>query len=142
MKKEDIPLVSDLIDRVFVKTVIKTLEPEGVENFRKGLSYEALESRYNAGSIFVVAKIGQKVIGVGEMRRKNHIHTLYVDLDFQRQGVGREILSELYSYTDATEITVDAALNAVDAYLNFGFVAKGSADISKGIRFQPMVYKI
>lgn len=141
MKKEDVPFVSDLIKRVFVKTVKKTLEPEGVANFRKGLSHEAIESRYNADSIFVVARDAEKLIGVGEIRRKNHLHTLYVDLDFQRQGIGREILSELNGYIDGPEITVDAALNSVDAYLNFGFVTNGPADIYKGIRCQPMVYK-
>ena len=57
-------------------------------------------------------------------------------------GVGRKLFARLLSDIDEKSLTVNASINAVGAYLRYGFQKSGPENQVRGIRYQPMVYQI
>ena len=70
------------------------------------------------------------------------MNLLFVEPSMQKSGVGRKIFDELLRGVKESEVTVNSSLNSIGAYKQFGFTENGLANEVKGIKYQPMVYKI
>ena len=141
LRKTDIPVTIQLIESVFDKTIAPTLSEAGITTFKSGLTEASIEHRLNQGSIFVVCRAANTIIGAGEIRNKNHLNLLFVAEKFQKCGIGYKIFRALLSTVKENTLTVNASLNAVDAYQKYGFVINGSANEIQGIKYQPMIYQ-
>jgi len=89
----------------------------------------------------------QHVIGAIEVREFKHISMLFVDDQYQRKGIGGNLIREAISICqenspELDQITVNSSPNAVQAYEKFGFLWSGSEQEISGIRFVPMVFKL
>jgi len=142
LKKTDISSVSKLVERSFVDSVASTLSVEGIETFKLGLTPESIRIRLDSGNLFVVCRVREIIVGLGEVRDGNHLNLLFVDPKNQRKGVGRKIFEELLHYIDEREITENSSLNSVGAYKRFGFTELGSPCQVRGIKYQAMLYSI
>ncbi|MEJ2419204.1 MAG: GNAT family N-acetyltransferase [Exilibacterium sp.] len=142
LKINDISTVSLLIEKAFDHSVAPTLSEEGIATFKSGLTLESVQNRLRSGNLFIVCRSKNKIIGVGEIRDKNHLNLLFVEPDMQRSGIGRKIFYELLRNVKESEVTVNSSLNSIGAYKKFGFIESGAAGEVKGIKYQPLVYKI
>ena len=139
---KDVMAASKLIDRSFSNSVASTLTNEGVSTFMSGLTSESIEGRLVAGNTFIVCRNEKSIVGVAEIRDKNHLNLLFVEPSIQRKGIGRKLLLNLVDRVRENKITVNSSLNSVDAYLKFGFQKTGPKSEVKGIHYQPMAYEI
>ena len=142
LKTNDLLFASSLIERAFDHSVAPTLSEEGVATFKRGLTLESIESRLSLGNLFVVCRSKGAIVGIGEIRDRNHLNLLFVEPSMQRSGVGGKIFDELLRAVKDSEVTVNSSLNSIGAYKQFGFTENGLANEVKGIKYQPMVYKI
>ncbi len=140
LQTDDIPSVSQLIKRAFTESVAHTLTDDGINNFEAGVTPESIEERFLSGNTFVICKNKNTIVGVGEIRNKNHLNLLFVESSMQRKGVGRKLLINLVGGVEKNEITVNSSLNAVNAYKKLGFKECGTKDEISGIKYQPMIY--
>ena len=136
----DLLVVSQLIEQSFDESVAPTLNDEGIETFKKGLSVESLEKRLNSDNLFMICRNEKEIIGVGEIRDKNHLNLLFVKTRLQKKGIGGKILNELICQIEGNEVTVNSSLNAVGAYEKLGFDKIGLPSEVNGIKYQPMIY--
>ncbi|NRB40459.1 MAG: GNAT family N-acetyltransferase [Pseudomonadales bacterium] len=142
LHQKDVMAVSKLIERSFTTSVASTLTNEGVSTFMSGLTSESIEKRRASGNTFIVCRNEKSIVGVAEIRDKNHLNLLFVEPSIQRKGIGRKLLLNLVDRVRESQITVNSSLNSVDAYSKFGFQKIGPKSEVKGIRYQPMVYEI
>ena len=142
LKISDLSFASLLIERAFDHSVAPTLSEEGVATFKRGLTLESIKNRLSSGNVFIVCRSKNSIVGVGEIRDKNHLNLLFVEPNMQKSGVGRKIFNELLRAVKESEVTVNSSLNSTGAYRQFGFVENGLPSEVKGIKYQPMVYKI
>lgn len=139
--------VCDLISRVFNEFVAPEYTPEGIQEFFKYVKPELLSNRSLVNHFVLVAVVGDKIVGMIEMRDYNHISLLFVDKHFQRQGIARELfqrsLEICRSYKpDLLEISVNSSPYAVPIYEKLSFRQTRSEQTINGIRFMPMTLKL
>lgn len=63
---------------------------------------------------------------------------LLVAPGFQLISIGRLLLAEALQHARVAEVTVGSSLNAVPAYLRYGFVPVGAVTEHAGLIYQPM----
>lgn len=128
--------MSSLAREVFDQFVAPHYQTEGVAEFHRYASVEALSQRHKAGHITLVAEHSGKLAGMLHLRAPCHVAMLFVQSSLQRSGIARALLA---SADDANcEFTVNSSPNAVAAYERLGFRATGSEQCVHGIRFVPM----
>jgi len=140
-------IVVDLVLNVFNEFVAPQYSTEGVEEFNKFVTVEAVESRFKAGNIFILAKDEEKVVGIIEMRGNSHIALLFVEKAYQFQGIARELVHRaiiicLERNPQLIKITVNSSPNAYDAYYSIGFRGEKIIKTVNGIQFIPMEWKL
>lgn len=147
MQPGEEPRVVDLIFRVFSQFVAPLYSTEGVTEFMKYVDASVLADRTKGDRLIRVAESNGDIIGVMETRGRNHIALFFVATEYQRKGIGRELLNraiqECISVSpESTGITVNSSPNAVSAYRALGFMEKGEERTVNGIRSVPMELEI
>ena len=65
----------------------------GVNSFYKFANYENLKNEIENNDInILVATDYKKIIGVIAIKNKNHIAMLFVDKEYQKQGIGKKLI--------------------------------------------------
>jgi GNAT superfamily N-acetyltransferase len=136
----EIPLVAALARESFDQFVAIHYQAEGISEFHRYASAEALCQRHEAGHITLVAEEPGKLVGMLQLRELNHISMLFVRPSRQRGGIGRGLIAAAGALAGDTdrEFTVNSSPNAVSAYQRLGFRITGSEQCLRGIRFVPM----
>ena len=105
------------------------------------------------GSKFIIAlKSGERkmwayyldgeIIGVIARRDTHHISLMFVDRQYHRQGIARQLFDVVldeFKKEDATQITVNSSSYAIKFYEHLGFVITGDSQEKDGIIFTPMI---
>ena len=143
MKAGEQDIAVDLVLRVFNDFVAPQYPEEGIEEFKKYVNSEAVGNRLKDGNIFILAKDGNKTVGIIEMRNNSHIALLFVERDCQRQGIAGELVRRaiavcLEMNPQPDKITVNSSPNAYDAYYSIGFRGERAVKTVNGIQFIPM----
>ena len=138
----DLHRVSSVCIDAFMGSVAPTLQEKGIKTFQSIASIEGLESRMEAGNEMLIYEEGGEVVGFIELKEGRHITMLFVSPSFQRKGVGKSLISEIFLYAKNDVMTVNASLTSTSAYLNFGFVCVGEVSESAGLTYQPMEIKL
>jgi ribosomal protein S18 acetylase RimI-like enzyme len=112
------------------------------EEIRKHFINEIITDYLDRELYLVEASINGKVVGVVGSR-KNYIMFLFVNNEYQKQGIGTKLMHYMLinlKRNYGTNIEVDATNIAFKFYKNIGFVAnrklKGENDL------HPMIYKL
>ena len=131
---------SSLAREVFDRFVAPHYQTEGVAEFHRYASAEALSQRHKSGHITLVAEHSGELVGMLHLREPRHISMLFVQPSRQRGGIARGLLAAAAALAgDADcEFTVSSSPNAVSAYERLGFRITGSEQCVHGIRFVPM----
>lgn len=115
----------------------------GAESYLASVSTDA-ERQYIESNryMYIVAENGSSLTGFIAIRDKTHLFHLFVEKNYQRQGLARSLwklaLSSEYSISSSCTFTVNASLSAVPVYKAFGFEAAGEVKHVHGISFLPM----
>lgn len=133
--------------KVFEDCLASTYHSCGISEFKAYINPLAIAYRLKRNHFLQVAVWQSKIIGVIEMRNFSHISLLFVAKQYQRQGIGRELVRQAIAICTArdselTAITVNADPHAVTVYQALGFHAKGQNVINNGICFTPMTYQL
>lgn len=136
----EIATVSLLAREVFDQFVASHYQTEGVAEFHRYASAEALSQRHKSGYITLVAEHSGELIGMLHLRDRRHVSMLFVHSSRQRGGIARGLLAAAGALAGDTdcEFTISSSPNAVSAYERLGFRITGSEQCIHGIRFVPM----
>ena len=135
--------VCDFVMQVFMEAVATDYSPEGINEFARYVTGEALRKRLQGNHFALVARDDDKIIGMVEVMENRHIAMLFVGSDRQGTGVGAELVRRSLSLIRShdphvREITVHSAPLAVGFYRRLGFREDGPENVVNGIRFIPM----
>jgi GNAT superfamily N-acetyltransferase len=132
--------VAMLAREVFDQFVAPDYQPDGILEFHRYASADALSQRHDSGHVTLVAEHSGELVGMLHLRNLCHVAMLFVRPSFQHRGVGRGLLTAADALVgDADcEFTVNSSPNAVSAYEHLGFHTIGAEQCIRGIRFIPM----
>ena len=148
MLQGEVEDVSRLVEKVFDDFVAPDLAAEGVAEFKRFISPDALREKAVEGGAFVLtAKDGNDIVGVIAIRDNQHIFLFFVHDDYQSKGVARRLFSMALERCRRENpglvgITVNSSPYAISIYESLGFVQTEPEKVKNGIRHTPMLYKI
>jgi predicted N-acetyltransferase YhbS len=132
--------VAALAREVFDQFVAPHYQPDGVSEFHRYSSADALSQRHESDHVTLVAEHSGELVGMLHLRKPRHVAMLFVRSSFQHKGIGRKLLAAAAALVNDSdcEFTVNSSPNAVLAYEHLGFHAVGDEQCVHGIRFIPM----
>jgi GNAT superfamily N-acetyltransferase len=147
MNQEDIPEVCELIGRVFDAFVAPEYSVEGVQEFYRYIQSGAFQERLQNNHFGLIAIAQKPVVGMLEMRNCSHLSLMFVAVEFQGQGIAKELLRQSLQICQAqvqglSEISVHSSPYAVPLYERMGFHPTGKMQVRNGIGFIPMVLEL
>jgi len=132
--------VATLAREVFDQFVAPDYQPDGILEFHRYASADALSQRHDSGHVTLVAEHSGELVGMLHLRNLCHVSMLFVRPSFQHRGIGRGLLTAagaLIGDADC-EFTVNSSPNAVSIYEHLGFHTVGAEQCVRGMRFIPM----
>ncbi|MBU1241433.1 GNAT family N-acetyltransferase [Myxococcota bacterium] len=147
MTEKHVARAVKLVLSVFDSLVAPDCSAEGIDEFRSFVNVPSMKARLRDGNIMLVAREGRKLVGVIEIRSKNHISLFFVAPSHQRRGIARALFQRAVALSRSrhkhiTQITVNAALKAVVAYKALGFTPISGIMNQNGITYRPMAHTI
>lgn len=128
----------ELAISVFMKFDAPNYSEEGIQAFKNTTK---CNEEYLNGLIIYGAYLDSFLAGIIATRNEgNHIALFFVDENYQRQGVGKQLFQEVLKNSTADKITVNSSPYAVEAYHKLGFIDTDIEQITDGVRYIPMVY--
>ena len=140
IQSSEVAAASVLACEAFDQSVAPHYQPEGVSEFHRYASAEALAKRHLEGHITLVAELSGELVGMLHLREPSHISMLFVRASHQRRGIGRGLLTAARKLVgdSGRALTVSSSPNAVSAYERLGFRMTSAEQCVHGIRFTPM----
>ena len=132
-----------MIWRTFLRFEATDYTEEGIRNFLDFITDEQLFHAFLRGNYqMMVALDEERIIGAASVRNRNHLSLLFVDEEYHRRGIGRELMGRFCNYlkNEAGEhfMTLKAAPYAVDFYRKIGFQDVSPEEEVGGIRVTSM----
>jgi [ribosomal protein S5]-alanine N-acetyltransferase len=121
--------------QVFMEFEAPDYNAEGIANFREFVT----NIEKTDGLVMYGAFKGDTLVGMGATRNGGrHISLLFVDSDFQGQGIGKQLIRAMLRKCPECIITVNSSPFAVEIYKKMGFEATNHELLKDGIRYTPM----
>lgn len=131
--------VADLVMGVFMGYVGHEYSDEGVAEFARFASADALRKRCEAGESMVwVARVGESLAGMLEFRGADHVSLMFVAEAYHGHGIATRLFDTARAQLNTGEITVNSSSHAVPVYKRLGFATEGPEQTVNGITFVPM----
>ena len=138
LSSSEISFALSLVWDVFSEFEAPEYSDEGIASFRAILDDEG----FITGLRFYGAFVSETLAGVLAMREGNRISLFFVRKEYQRQGLGKRLFMRMKQDYDVREFEVNSSPYAVEIYRHLGFTETGFDEISDGIRFIPMIYRV
>lgn len=143
MKPEELTETLKLVKDVFDEFEAPYYSKEGIENFYQFASFENIKKCLQENLQIIVAKIQNKMVGMIAVRSYTHIAMLFVDKNFHRKGIAKNLVEKAKNYCEQyyenlEAITVNSSPYAVGFYEKMGFIKISDEQIVDGIKFTPM----
>ena len=134
-----------LIKTLYDELIAPEFNEQGKAEFLKYIAPEHIAQRQEQEHFIILAKDGEKIVGMIEIREPNHVSLLFVDKNYHNLGISRNLFATakekiFHENPDIKEISVNSSLYAVKAYERLGFVQVGEQSTFNGITFVPMKY--
>ena len=134
-----------LVWKVFLKFEAPDYAPEGVEEFKRFIEYDAIKEKLEKSELLMLGCFSDEaLLGVIAFRNPCHISMLFVDEKHHKKGIARRLFNEMLEHYNGKcdTVTVNSSPYAVEIYKKFGFVETDAEQTVNGIRFIPMVKKL
>lgn len=146
IENHDVQDVLHLVRTVFDQFEAPDYSSEGVAEFYKYIQVDAMASRISKNHFGLLALKNSDILGMIEIRDFEHISLLFVDSDFQGQGIGKKLWIEtckkcIKSKGEVGSFTVNSSPFAVPIYEKLGFRKVSEEQSINGIRFYPMLLR-
>lgn len=147
IQTEEIEETSLMIKRVFDDFMSGEYTKEGIAQFNSFVEEGTIKERLAAGSLILIARDGETLAGMIEVRDGSHIPLFFVRDEYQRKGLGKKLFRvamkrNIERNPSVEIITVNSSPYAVDIYKSLGFRNCATMQVKSGIRYYPMEYKI
>jgi len=123
-KKEDLPEMQKLFVETIKAVCAKDYDEyqinvwiSGANNFQRWIDIMNLQ-------LVFIAEINEKIVGFSTLKNYEYIDLLYVDKDFQKQGVALnlfKIMEKIVMQNKRTEMTSDVSITAKPFFEKIGF---------------------
>lgn len=140
LRGHEIKMANQFIKDVFLQCLSFNYSSKGIQEFMNTFDDENILSLMKSKHLMMIGAIDDKLVGVIGVRDLKHIQCLFVDSQYQRQGIGTQLLNYAKNLMYG-QVSVHADLSAKDFYLHNGFVVSGKVEEIQGISFVPMVYQ-
>jgi len=148
MNINDINNVSNMVNNVFDEFVGKDYSENGKKTFKDYITPKNILERFNnKTSKFYVAKHSDEIIGILEIKNKDHISLFFVKKEYHGKGIGKKLF-ENYIKTlkqgnnGIKVITVNSSFFAEKIYSKMGFIKTDEIQEKDGIKYIPMENKL
>ncbi|NCN82347.1 MAG: GNAT family N-acetyltransferase [Candidatus Pacebacteria bacterium] len=135
--QENATTLSEFIKVVFDDAVASYYSEQGNAEFYKYIEPSAIIERLTTNHWILTTKVGNKLLGIIEIRSNNHLAMLFVDSNHQRQGIGKHLLAAAikqarHNNPELKKPTVHSSPNSVSAYKKLGFTTTASEKDDEG----------
>ena len=132
-----------LVWEVFAQDVAPFYTPQGVASFQDFIRYPNIEQKIQTeGLAMFGAYEGMELRGAGAVLPTGHIALLFVRREYQHQGIGKALFTEMCGFAGQVfrvqQVTVNAAPGAVNAFRHMGMYDAAPEQSSGGMRYTPM----
>jgi GNAT superfamily N-acetyltransferase len=139
--------VYKLIRKVYDEFVSKDYTDEGNRFFYNWIKPSNIAKRQKNNRSILVAKVGDIIVGMIEIRDSNRISLLFVDRGYHGQGIARKLCTEslkncLIANPKLLKFYVHASPYSIPIYRKLGFVETDVMQEKIGIKYLPMEMKI
>ncbi len=134
IKKDEMPEALDLVWRVFLKFEAPDYTEEGIQEFKRTID----DSEWVNKRDFYGAFIDNKVVGVIATKDLNHIALFFVDGNYHRQGIGKQLFKLITDLNIDNFFTVNSSPYAHEVYKHLGFKDTDTLQTFHGLKFYPM----
>jgi len=143
LREDDIADAYSLVTAVFDEFVAPLFSEEGIAGFKSFIEPHNWKDWLRAQHLILIGEVGSSVVGIVALRDWNHIFLLFVDRDFQRMGIAKQLVTEAIARcVDAghhpDRITVNSSPNAAEAYQAMGFEPTSDEREEHGMQIVPM----
>jgi len=140
----DAKAISELILSLTKKYVCPTCDASAHNILLSSMSEDSIEKYLSTNYDYVVAvSTDNEVIGVAGVRDNTHLYHLFVDDNFQGNGLSRKlweaVKEEAIRKGNNGSFTVNSAVNSEGVYLRFGFKRTEGIRNRQGMVDVPMV---
>ncbi len=148
ISEKDVNQVYNLLLETFNEFIYSDFLEEGRNRFYEYIDKLTILSHIKDKKYFhYVAKINNKVVGYIEISNNNHVCILFVNKEYYKQGIGRELFLKALKQikkqdSEIKEIDVHATLYGINFYKKLGFIPTNVEQIKDGCRYVPMIIKI
>ncbi len=145
LQKNHIKNALDLVWTVFQEFEAPDYSKQGIEEFRKFISYNCIIEKFEKKEIYFWGCMdNDDLAGIIATFGMNHICLLFVKKEYHRRGIARKLFQTIEEICknrhNMSTITVNSSPYALEAYRRLGFVDTGKEQTVNGIRFIPMSY--
>jgi GNAT superfamily N-acetyltransferase len=134
--------ILNLVRNVFDEYCSADCDQFGLKVFYDFIEEYNFTERNQTNCATFIAKVGEAIAGVLEIRDNNHICLLFVDNRFHGMGIAKMLMYEainLAKTNSVIQVDVNASLFSEKIYEKLGFRKTDEAQEINGIRFYPMV---
>ena len=98
-KEEDWDNAMELAWKTFLKFEANDYSEKGIRSFEEFITDSTLHRMFILGKYqMLVAEMNHKMIGMITIRDESHISILFVDADYHKKGVGRNLIEARKKY--------------------------------------------
>ena len=139
VSKKDLSKVRTLVTQVFMEFEAPDYSKEGIKSFFD----TAINNDDFMNSLDIFGAFDSNVlIGIIATRNEGkHIALFFVDGNYHRKGIGRNLFNTILECSASKEITVNSSPYAKNIYHRLGFQATDTEQTVSGIRYIPMIFK-
>jgi predicted GNAT family N-acyltransferase len=135
--------INKLIRKVYDEFVAPDYSDEGNQHFYEWIKPENIAERQKENRNILVAKVNNKLAGMIEIRQNNRISLLFVDKQYQKHGIARQLFERSLKNShindpDLNRYFVHASPYSIPVYKKIGFIETGEMTIQNGISYLPM----
>jgi len=136
-----------LIKRVYDEFVSIDYSDEGNKFFYDWIAPSRIAERQKDQINLLVALWDSKIIGMIEIRDNKNISLLFVDKQYQGQGIAKRLFQEslkicIQRDSKLDKFYVHASPFSIPIYLKLGFTETDTMQVQFGIKYLPMEMKI
>ena len=92
LKTDEIDIASNMIKAIFDEFVGKDYSEEGNKTFKDYIKPQNILTRFKEkSSKFLTAKYGNEIIGILEIKNRDHISLFFIKKEFHGKGIGKKI---------------------------------------------------